>query len=437
MNHPTLSFYCPAHLYCFTAETTETLLTDVDLYDDKDRWDAAMIRNPTQYAALLDEALQQYANGILPLVDDKEYCDIISPPRSAQCALTAEGVSLWLEIKYPISHEPSPHEMLQIKKQIAASVETEIDTSQWGMIDRPEGALVVTFEPVEDWNFSTNGYQPQFTDLLEENHILTHSEWVDVNNQLCKGASNTRQLGKGYVIAVCTDSDFYIPNAEHIERNDDLIPWAVPDDIAAAQAAVQDGVCLIRGMDSVQDDVYLDTDKNRAIIEKALAQRNYKEEVKKNRARVYADMPDCVRLLSALEKELGGNSGSSADWLRTVYELNDDFEEAPADATKKLCAAFQEVKKSYGTAIASTLYNAQSIVLASELMPAAMYLHCGGDMETAKTLAASGFFMEKRDYDSMEKAVQFMADGGEADAVFAALLSNEPEPLCGISQQMG
>lgn len=247
---------------------------------------------------------------------------------------------------------------------------------------------------------------------------------------------------KSYVIAVCTDSDFYIPNAEHIERNDDLVPWAVPDDIVAAQTAIQDGVCLIRGMDGVPDDVYLDTDENRAIIKNALAQRLYKEEATQNRARIYSDMPDCVRLLSELEKELGGNSGSFAEWLRTVYELNDDFDESPAAATKKLCSAFQKVKKSYGTAIANTLYNAQSIVLASELMPAAMYLHCGGNMETAKSLADSGFFMESYDYDRMKQAAQFMADGGAANDAYSFISQNNKvnspqEEASGMTMEMG
>ena len=41
--------------------------------------------------------------------------------------------------------------------------------------------------------------------------------------------------GKGYVIAVCDDSEFYIPDAEHIERDDSL--WLFNSDKEAAIAA--------------------------------------------------------------------------------------------------------------------------------------------------------------------------------------------------------
>lgn len=78
---------------------------------------------------------------------------------------------------------------------------------------------------------------------------------------------------KGYVIAICDDSDFYIPNAEHIERNDGLIPWIYEDDEAAAKGAEQDGVKLIYGMDGVEDGVYIDTARNRRIIESVLHNR--------------------------------------------------------------------------------------------------------------------------------------------------------------------
>lgn len=62
---------------------------------------------------------------------------------------------------------------------------------------------------------------------------------------------------KSYIIAVADGSEFYIPEAEHIERNDELM--LVEDDIEAALDAERDGIKLIYGMDGVPDGVYLDT----------------------------------------------------------------------------------------------------------------------------------------------------------------------------------
>lgn len=164
-------------------------------------------------------------------------------------------------------------------------------------------------------------------------------------------------------------------------------------------------------------------------IPRVITELDYRMDVdiEKNKERIYTDLPNCVHQLLALESEVGGKSGTFAEWLRIVYELNDDFDESPAAATKKLCSAFQDVKKSYGTIIANTLYNAQSIVLTSELMPAAMYLHCGGDMETANTLADSGFFTESYDYDCMKQAAQFMADGGAVNDVYRFISEHKKE----------
>lgn len=77
---------------------------------------------------------------------------------------------------------------------------------------------------------------------------------------------------KGYVIAISDDSDFYIPNALHIERNDSSIPWLYADDAEAAIAAEHDGINLIHGMEHVPDGVYIDTPENRNIIVTALEQ---------------------------------------------------------------------------------------------------------------------------------------------------------------------
>ncbi len=73
---------------------------------------------------------------------------------------------------------------------------------------------------------------------------------------------------RGYVLAVADGSDFYIPNALHVERDDDLFLYA--DDESAAKAAERDDVQLIYGMEDVPDGVYVDTPENRIAILKGL-----------------------------------------------------------------------------------------------------------------------------------------------------------------------
>lgn len=84
---------------------------------------------------------------------------------------------------------------------------------------------------------------------------------------------------KGYVTAVCDDSDFYIAGALHIERNDGLVPWLCKDDTEAAKAAEQDGIKLIYGMDGVGDGIYLDTPENRRVLENALLEKHRKPSI--------------------------------------------------------------------------------------------------------------------------------------------------------------
>ena len=83
---------------------------------------------------------------------------------------------------------------------------------------------------------------------------------------------------KGYVFAIADGSEFYIPDAVHIERDDELFLFA--DDEQAAQAAERDGVRLIYGMEHVPDGVYVDTPENREVIQKNLeAYPEYKKVV--------------------------------------------------------------------------------------------------------------------------------------------------------------
>ena len=70
--------------------------------------------------------------------------------------------------------------------------------------------------------------------------------------------------GKCYLICIAEYSGFYIPNALHIERNDELM--LVEDDVQASLVAEQDGIKLVYGMVDVPDGVYIDTHENRITI---------------------------------------------------------------------------------------------------------------------------------------------------------------------------
>ena len=97
--------------------------------------------------------------------------------------------------------------------------------------------------------------------------------------------------GKGYVFAIADGSEFYIPDAVHIERDDELFLFA--DDEQAAQAAERDGVHLIYGMEHVPDGVYVDTPENREVIQKNLeAYPEYKK---------VADAPQTGDMIRGLE----------------------------------------------------------------------------------------------------------------------------------------
>ena len=97
--------------------------------------------------------------------------------------------------------------------------------------------------------------------------------------------------GKGYVFAIADGSEFYIPDAVHIERDDELFLFA--DDEQAAQAAERDGVRLIYGMEHVPDGVYVDTPENREVIQKNLeAYPEYKKVV---------DVPQTGDMIRGLE----------------------------------------------------------------------------------------------------------------------------------------
>lgn len=82
-----------------------------------------------------------------------------------------------------------------------------------------------------------------------------------MNNKYYENMDNDR---KSYLIGIADGSEFYIPNALHVERNDALS--LVENDEQASIEAEKDGVKLIYGMEGVPDQVYVDTEENRQII---------------------------------------------------------------------------------------------------------------------------------------------------------------------------
>lgn len=71
-----------------------------------------------------------------------------------------------------------------------------------------------------------------------------------------------------WLLAYSDDSDFYIPNALHVERNDRKM--LVNDDNQACIEAKKAGIPLISGIGFIPNDVYVDTEENRKILSEML-----------------------------------------------------------------------------------------------------------------------------------------------------------------------
>ena len=124
-----------------------------------------------------------------------------------------------------------------------------------------------------------------FVDIRPNDTVFTDDEAIKVNT-FCAGVKEnfiTSDEGekylvddllsgvKPYVIGEAIGSDYYLPHADHVERNDMLYidgEWinGIEDDEQAAKAAEADGVKLIYGMTGIPDGVYVDTPENRAIL---------------------------------------------------------------------------------------------------------------------------------------------------------------------------
>lgn len=140
-----------------------------------------------------------------------------------------------------------------------------------------------------------------------------------------------------------------------------------------------------------------------------------------NKQRFHTDLAYAARQLYALEKKLGGQEGVFAEWMRTAYELDMDFEQSFAEEVNEICSAFRNSELHYGQDIARQLYDTMAVVLPSEIQNAAQYLSLGGNLEHIPGLAAVGFLMGTADDESVARAVEYMNAGGDAGYAYAAL----------------
>ena len=106
--------------------------------------------------------------------------------------------------------------------------------------------------------------------------------------------------------------------------------------------------------------------------------------------------------------------------MKSLYEINEDFQHPYAEEVDEFCGAFRDAERLYGWGIARQLYNTQTVILPTEIRSAAQYLSLGGSLDHVSALALVGFLMESQDHDSMLRAVKYMNDGGCADNAYYA-----------------
>lgn len=104
----------------------------------------------------------------------------------------------------------------------------------------------------------------QDTDKSENDSIV--SAFKDYHKRLLA----LRPLTMGYMIIASDDGQTTIPGAEYVSVFRGLVGTEFADESMATVFAEQDGVKLIFGLPLVPDGLYLDTEKNRKILEKYL-----------------------------------------------------------------------------------------------------------------------------------------------------------------------
>lgn len=144
-------------------------------------------------------------------------------------------------------------------------------------------------------------------------------------------------------------------------------------------------------------------------------------DIRENKQRFSTDLAYAARQLYTLEKELEGQEGVFAEWLRSAYESDDDFERPLAEDVNELCRAFRDVKRQYGHDIAQQLYNTQAVILPAEIRNAAQYLSLGGSIDHVPALAEVGFLMDTSDDDAVLRAIEHMNAGEDADKIYCAV----------------
>jgi len=129
---------------------------------------------------------------------------------------------------------------------------------------------------------------------------------------------------RGYIFAVCDDSDYYIPNALHIQRYDSRIPQLYQNDKEAAKAAEKNGVKMIYDMSGVDDGVYIDSQKNRELIEKYLNAKSIEEAIKSKKL-ILKTVPENEKGLffrsEMIEHEMGAVGYLRGDFGRNGNEF--------------------------------------------------------------------------------------------------------------------
>ncbi len=167
--------------------------------------------------------------------------------------------------------------------------------------------------------------------------------------------------------------------------------------------------------------------KNEEDIQEQIQDKKMRAE---NRSQLGQDLPVCIDMLSKLEYELESEKGILGKWMEISYNLNSDFEDTLFGTVKEICESFLEAKQQYGVCIAQSLYNTQTIILSSEILPAACYLKVGGKVNDLEKLAYYGVFMSVNEgsinEDKLKIIAEYMAQGGSADSVFE-FLDNQKE----------
>lgn len=210
-------------------------------------------------------------------------------------------------------------------------------------------------------------------------------------------------------------------------------------ELRGAATLLSDGWSLERISDLAMEDGCDATPEELAESAEALrCFRSGQWEIQENKQRFHTDLAYSARQLFALEKELGGQEGVFAEWLRAAYELNEDFERPFAEEVNDICSAFRESEQQYGREGAQQIYNTLAVILPTEIQNAAQYLHLGGKLEHVPELASVGFLMGSTDDVSAARAVEYMNAGGEAAYAYTALREtspSDPEPASPQCQQ--